>query len=306
MAIYARNPVITESYGNEFIDILYELQLDDMTIFEAALNCDFAEIANSRNTALLEAEAEEMNKKSHENFFNKIIKSIKAWYKRICEAVKAAIRKIEETLAESKALLKKYEKARASIGGAAKWEGTLSSVKQYKLLKLNFDEGTAKSLVSYTVKTGLTPAGYMFGLVAGNEFRTCKIGEDFMIKALTTREEKFDVKGTGADNIADGLKEFPKTIKYVREIQDGAKQLMDTVIAHMKEMSKETKMEKLKAEVIMANANNSKQVYTIAGNTQIALIKKNIASYRKALFAITASMNKQVVKPSDAPQIELT
>lgn len=100
-----------ESYkSNDLGRILYESQVNDMTVFESILASDFREIKGLQEGTLLRSEISALNEASAKEIFAKLKDRLKAFWEKIKGAIKAAMRKISAyILRDGKAFAENYK-----------------------------------------------------------------------------------------------------------------------------------------------------------------------------------------------------
>ena len=296
MSIYSANRtgsmntgtiVANESYGmNDIGRILYESECNNQLIFEAILATDFHEIHGLREGTLLEAEVEEVNKKSKESLIKRLKDLLDAFWARIKGVFKSAIQKFSAyILRDGRAFAKEFEARRKT------WKKDYDGSIQARMLKDDFEiklpdgKDFKDSIYDRIAGQNLEMTDVvndMLGKRVGNEPCTVKeYAVKFLDKALTYRTVKED----DIDKMLKVISDASLTVKNLKQQESDAEKAIANVKKTLEDWGK-TEEDTKKVTVLVSACQT---VVSVMTRCYIQLNFKIVRSYRSTLAKINST-----------------
>lgn len=295
MSIYSANRsgcmstaavVANESYAfNDCGRIIYESQINDMTLFESILACDFKEVHGLNEGTILESEVKALNKESLKALGEKIVNRLKEFWAKIKGVFKSAIQWVSAyVVKDGSAFVNVFN---SKVGDKInEWKGSIKDVTCFDAYSKDFAPFIVDETLFKNDAVNLSTADFISKLL------TARVGEDTTLNNFTNKMlEKVSYNDTlTSKNVND----------YCTRLKIG-KAYINLLNERMHEVEKSINEMAVKlASEAADNGNNNAAVHitVLAGAfeaVQSALVKANIAAVRNDMksrrVALQAVMN---------------
>ena len=295
MSIYSANRsgcmstaavVANESYAfNDCGRIIYESQINDMTLFESILACDFKEVHGLNEGTILESEVKALNKESLKALGEKIVNRLKEFWAKIKGVFKSAIQWVSAyVVKDGSAFVNVFN---SKVGDKInEWKGSIKDVTCFDAYNKDFAPFIVDETLFKNDAVNLSTADFISKLL------TARVGEDTTLNNFTNKMlEKVSYNDTlTSKNVNDYCTRLKIGKAYINLLNER----MHEVEKSINEMAV-----KLVSEAA-DNGNNNAAVHitVLAGAfeaVQSALVKANIAAVRNDMksrrVALQAVMN---------------
>lgn len=314
MAIYSTNNKpnsLNENYSythNDIGLILYESEINDMRIFEATLQADFAQITGLREGTLLESEVEAADEANKVGLMEAIKKALEKFWQKIKEVYDNAIHLFKRyIMKDGKEFVKDFDKV---------WDAAKSNKEGYRL----FDDTVENAIYEYVLnkesKLNITPtavSNIIIDFKKKNKFkdgmydasihdddikaqiythlcgREIDNNEDFMdyIKAACLNSGT-TITASNIDTVVKTMKE-QLTSNIVKDLEKAKDKCLDVVKSYQDQVLKDDGKGNIGYMNMLTNAMES--VVTTLCSTEISCAKIALKNSRKYLEAIMKYMS---------------
>lgn len=301
MGIYSRNRSgsfvneevkLNREYGPSDIGrIMYESVVNDNTIFDAIVMSDLQESMSLREGTLLEAEAKKFSKENAKKLLHSIGERLKAFWLKIKDIIKAAIRKFAAyILKDGKAFVDDFN----AFMKDRKFDGTIKDVEVYDDSKFEtFDISDLDQEVA-TSKTddNLNTADFLKKLYKRHIGADCENDKEFRAKIKENCKEKRNYTNSDISGLCDYLKNASDKIKALKTEENNQKKNIDRIAKLLKDAEKDIDDNKdcgkiIKRIGLIASAYENVAASCIS--TLINMMQINVKTFRKVLGEVKKS-----------------